>query len=266
MSDRHSQSHARLHKILEQKRAQLEARMREIPVGGVRAQARLQKRAMDIAMTVKNGRVSLIAEVKRATASGGVIIEDYDPVALAKLFEVSGAAALSVATDETLLHGGLAHLIAVKQAVGIPVLRQDFIFDEYQIIETRAAGADGVRLIASILGDDELRYLLTLTQRMRMTALVEVHDEHELERVLPLDPRLIGINHRDWNTDDVDLELTARLRDAIPPHITVVSESGIKTVKQVRRLAALNIDAFVVGEAVLTADDIGAKTRELTSL
>lgn len=263
--NRHRDSHVRLDEILKRKRAKLEARRREVPVEDLRAQARDQVRARDVALVLKDGRLSLVAEVKRTTASGGVLVEDYDPVALANLFESAGAALLSVATDETLLHGGLAHLSAVKQAVDIPVLRQDFIFDEYQIIEARAAGADGVRLIAGILRGDELRHLLTLTQRMRMTALVEVHTEEELRHVLPLDPRLIGINHRDWHTDNLDFELTARLRGAIPPHITVLSESGINSVEQVRRLAELKVDAFVVGEAVLTAPDIGAKISELTA-
>jgi indole-3-glycerol phosphate synthase len=264
--NRHSQTHARLQEILKRKRAQLTARKREIPVEGVRAQARLQLRAKDLAMVLKDGRLSLVAEVKRASANGDLLVEDYDPVELAKVFEVSGAEVVSVATDEALLHGGLPDLVAVKKEVGIPVLRQDFIFDEYQVIEARAAGADGVRLIVGILNDDEMRHLLTLTQRMRMTALVEVHTRQELDRVLPLDPRLIGINHRDWDTDDVDLERTAQLRDAVPPHIAVISAGGIRTIQQVRRLAELKVDAFVVGEAVLTAPDMRAKISELTAI
>jgi indole-3-glycerol phosphate synthase len=262
--NRHHESHARLDEILKRKRVQLEARRREVPVEELRTQVRDQVRAQDVALALKDGRVSLVAEIKRTTASGGVLVENYDPVALADVFEKASAAALSVATDET-LQGGLDHLSAVKQAANIPVLRQDFIFDDYQIVEARAAGADGVRLIAGILSGDELRHLLTLTQRMRMTALVEVHTEAEMERVLPLDPRLIGFNHRDWHTDNLDFELTARLRDAIPSHITVLSESGINSVEQVRRLAELKVDAFVVGEAVLTAPDIGAKISELTA-
>lgn len=264
--DRHQQAHANLREILKQKRAELKARKREIPIEALRAQARLQVRAKDIAMLLKNGKPSLVAEVKRAQTTGGVLVEDYDPVELARLMEESGAAALSVATDETLLHGGLSHLSAVKKAVDVPVFRQDFIFDEYQIVEARAAGSDGVRLIVGILDEEETRHLLTLTQRMRMTALVEVHTGDELERVLPLDPRLIGINHRDWATADVDFELTAQLRHQIPRHTAVISESGINSVEQVRRLVELDVDAFVVGEAVLTAEDIGAKIWELTDI
>ena len=252
----------KLEAALNHKRQLLEARKREIPIRGVRAQASLQPRPQDIASVLKNGHVSLLTEVKRASPSG-LLVQEYDPVALAQQYERFGAAALSVATDETMLHGGLSHLMRVRRAVSLPVFRQDFIFDEYQIAETRAAGADGVRIIAAILGDTDLWNLLSLTQRMKMTALMEVQSEPELDRVLSLDPRLIGIQNRNWLTGAVDLTLTERLRPKIPSHITVVSGGGIRTAQDVQRMAVLNVVAVAIGEALLTANSPAAKFGEL---
>lgn len=254
-----------LEEILRQKRQLLEARKRQVPIRGVRAQAKLQPRPIDVPSVLKDGSVSLIAEVKRASPTG-LLVQSYDPVVLAQLYQQSGVAALSVATDEAVLRGNLAHLMRVKQAVTIPVLRQDFIFDEYQIVEARAAGADGVRIIAGVLEDRLLRRLLSLTQRLKMSALIEVHTEAELEQVIPLDPRLIGLNNRDWETGEVNLTLTERLRGTILPHIAVVSEGGIKTAEDVKRIAAVGVDAIVVGEALLTAEDIAAKLREFIAI
>jgi indole-3-glycerol phosphate synthase len=256
----------RLEQILIHKRLLLEARKREVPVEELRVQTTRQTRPLDIASFLKeNRRIALVAEVKRASP-GGLLVERYNPVTLALRYQECGASILSVATDETVLQGGLAHLMAVKGAARVPVLRQDFIVDEYQIIEARAAGADGLRIIAAILGDRELWRLVSLTQRMKMTELIEVHNEDDLERALPLDPRLIGINNRDLVKGTIDLSTTERLRDRIPAHIAVISEGGIRTAQDVRRMADLGVHGVAIGEVLLTADDLAAKFRELMSL
>jgi indole-3-glycerol phosphate synthase len=193
----------------------------------------------------------------------GDMLTTYNPASLAAYFEEGGATALSVATDETVLRGGLVHLVHVKRAVAIPVIRHDFIFDAYQLYEARAAGADGVRLIARVLPDGKMRNLLSLTQRLKMTALIDVQTTAELNRVLPLEPRLIGLNNRDWKTGEVNFTITELLRDRIPPHITVVSGGGIQTLEDAKHIAATGIDAILIGKTLLTAEDSPARIRDL---
>jgi indole-3-glycerol phosphate synthase len=253
--------HTDFQEIVRRKRRLLRARKQEAPLQAVRAQAMLQTRPLDIASRLVNGCASVMAEVKRVL-SNGEVVQRYDPVALAKRCEEGGASVLSVATDETVLHGDLAHLMHVKGAVSIPVLRHDFIFDSYQIFEARAAGADGVRLIARILSDGELRYFLSLTQRLKMTALIEVQTLSQLKRVLPLEPRLIGLNNRDWETGEVDFGITELLSGRIPPITAVVSGGGIRALADARRVAAAGVDAIFVGEALLEVKDPAAMLRE----
>lgn len=251
-------------KILHRKRRLLTARKRQLPLQAVRAKARLQARPRDIVSVLKDGRISVMAEVKRVLSDGD-IVQAYDPAALARSYEAGGAAALLVATDETVLHGGLAHLMHVRQVVGVPVIQHDFIFDEYQIVEARAAGADGLRLVAGILSDEQLHHFLSLTQRLKMTALIEVQTPAQLRRVVPLEPRLIGLINRDWETGEVNLGIMEMLRPRIPPHIAVASIGGIRTVEEARRVAAADVDAIVVGEALLSAEDAAEALRELLS-
>lgn len=264
----HTQLNPKFEALLKKMRAELDMLKQQIPVEALHERSRQRRRAKDIPMTLRDAQsgISLIAELKRASADGKPLIDPYDPVELAKLFEVSGAMVLSVATDDDIMQGSIHDLASVKDAVDIPVFRHDFIFDEYQIIESRAAGADGVRLIVGILSDQELRGLLTLTQRLGMSALLEIRTQEELDRALPLEPRLIAINRREWLSDKLDEDLPDRLRQSIPPHIVVVCEGGISTVEDVRHLIKLDVDAFIVGEALLTAADSGAKIWELTSL
>jgi len=215
-------------------------------------------------------RVSLIAELKRASPSKGILAPHLDLSQVADIYAQNGAAAISVLTDEKFFMGKLETLRELRfgHQIGLPLLRKDFIIDEVQLYETRASGADAVLLITAALTDDShFVYLHALALDLGLTPLVEVHNESEVERALKLkDVKLIGINNRNLATFDVTLETTERLRPMIPDEIAVVSESGIFTVADVERLANANVDATLVGEALVTADDIAAKVSELSGV
>ncbi len=211
--------------------------------------------------------VRLIAEIKFASPSRGVLRSNVDPVDLARIYEANGAAGLSVLTDERFFHGSLDIFARARASCHLPMLRKDFILSAAQVYESRAAGADAILLIVAAIPDNaELADLHALAIDTGLAPLVEVHTPTELERALRLEPTLIGINNRDLRTFEVSLETTAALRPLIPPGIGVVSESGIFTPDHVARLTELGVDAMLVGEALVTAPDIGAKVRELTSL
>lgn len=216
------------------------------------------------------GGVRLIAELKRASPSRGLLAPHLDMQQLAQIYAANGASALSVLTDEKFFLGHLDTLSALRftSHISLPLLRKDFILSPAQLYETRAAGADAVLLIAATITDDtELNELHELALELGLTPLVEVHDEQELERVLRLpNLKLIGVNNRDLKTFNISLDTTARLRPLVPPGLTLVSESGIFTAAHVAQLAALGVDAALVGEALVTAPDIGAKVRELSGL
>ncbi len=215
--------------------------------------------------------VRLIAEVKRASPSKGLLCRDFEPRRLAAVYEAGGAAAISVLTDARFFQGDLAHLAEVREQLSAadapPVLRKDFIFDPYQVWAARAAGADAVLLIVAALSDHALRDLLAETRRLHMEALVEVHDEQETQRALAAGARIIGINNRDLRTFEVDLTTTERLRPLIPPDVIVAAESGIRTPDDVRRLRALEVDAMLVGETLVRAapDTRLTRVRELVA-
>ncbi len=213
-------------------------------------------------------RLSLIAELKRASPSKGILAPHLDLIQVADMYTENGASAISVLTDENFFMGELETLRELRftRKSELPLLRKDFIIDEIQLYEARANGADAVLLIAAALTDDRLfADLHALALKLGLTPLVEVHNEAETERALKLkDIRLIGINNRNLATFDVSLETTERLRPMIPDDITVVAESGIFTASDVERLANANVDAILVGEALVTANDIPAKVRELS--
>ncbi len=213
---------------------------------------------------------SLIAELKRASPSKGILAPHLDLFQVADIYAENGASAISVLTDEKFFMGKLETLseLRFKRRSGLPLLRKDFIIDEVQLYEARANGADAILLIAAALTDDsQFAALHDCALSLGLTALVEVHDETETERALKLkDVRLIGINNRNLATFEVSLETTERLRPMIPGDATVVAESGIFNVRDVERLAKANVDAILVGEALVTADDIPAKVRELAGL
>ncbi len=209
------------------------------------------------------GPIRLIAEVKKASPSRGIIRENFDPIEIARIYQAEGASAISVLTDERYFQGRLEYLTQIRHAVDLPVLRKDFVIELYQIYEARAAGADAVLLIAECLDQPTLSYLFQKILALGMTPLVEVHDPENVERVVELPAPLIGINNRNLRTFAVDLEHTLRLLDKIPPDRVVVSESGIRTAEDLRRLAAAGVHAVLVGESLMLAPDIAQAVRRL---
>jgi len=209
------------------------------------------------------GPIKLIAEVKKASPSTGVIRADFDPVAIARIYEAHGATCLSVLTDEPYFQGRLEYLQAIRAAVKLPVLRKDFILDKYQVYEARAAGADAVLLIAECLDDCHLRALHNEIVALGMAPLVELYDPDNLQRVLDAGATLIGINNRDLKTFKTDLEHTLRLRERIPDHCVLVAESGIRTRDDIERLESAGVGAILVGETLMAAPEIGAAVDEL---
>jgi indole-3-glycerol phosphate synthase len=215
-------------------------------------------------------RVNLIAEVKKASPSAGVIRADFDPVAIARTYAAAGADALSVLTDEQYFQGKLEYIQAVRDAVNLPVLRKDFVIDPYQVYESRAAGADAILLIAECLPVNELIDLQILATELNLTTLIEVHDMDNLIRVRDQvigfphkSYSLLGINNRDLRTFKTDLGTTLRLAELVEDRRVLVSESGIHTPADVRKLADAGIRAALIGESLMRSDDIAAKIREL---
>ena len=237
--------------------------MRDVPLENVRAFAQTAPPPLDFQAALKAPGLSLIAECKKASPSKGLIAPDYDAVSLAQQYVAGGARAISVLTDGRHFQGSLADLRDVKEALGdkVPVLRKDFIFDPYQIYEARAAGADAILLIAAVLGDNEVRDLLKLTHKLGMNALVEVHTEAELKRMLALNPRIIGVNNRNLQTFTVDFENTARLRAMIPADVVVVGESGLKTAVAAHHMFKIGVDAILVGESLVRSKDVVQATK-----
>lgn len=240
----------------------------------VRAEAKLAPPPKDFVAALRaTKRIALIAEVKKASPSKGVLRHKFDPIELAAIYAENRAAAISVLTDAKYFQGKLDYLTQIRdhlqQTMGERrpvVLRKDFIFDPYQVYEARAAGADALLLIAAVLKDDEMAALLSLTRKLGMTALIEVHDRAELERVLPLEPRLIGVNNRNLHDFSVDLNNCIELHRHVPDTVCFVAESGIHTAADVARLEQEGIDAILVGEALVKPKDVGQKVRELMSL
>ncbi len=204
------------------------------------------------------GKIKLIAEVKKASPSAGVIRADFHPVEIAMTYQQHGASCLSVLTDEHYFQGSLGYLHDVRAAVNLPVLRKDFILDTYQLYEARAAGADAVLLIAECLDDCNLRKLHNEAVSLGMSPLVELYEPENLPRVFDAGATLIGVNNRDLRSFKTDLEHTLRLRDQIPDECVLVSESGIRTRADVERLQAAGVDAILVGESLMASPDIGA--------
>jgi indole-3-glycerol phosphate synthase len=207
--------------------------------------------------------IRLIAEVKKASPSAGVIRADFEPVRIAKIYEAHGASCLSVLTDVSYFQGSLDYLRQVKAAVQLPVLRKDFVVDTYQVLEARAAGADAVLLIAECLDDCNLRKLFNAICELNMTPLVELYEPENLQRVFDAGATLIGINNRDLRTFEVDLGHTIRMRKHVPDECVLVGESGIRTHDDVQRLQAARVDAILVGESLMRQPDIGKAVDDL---
>ena len=251
--------------IVVAKRGEVEHQRSEVPLEVLEERIAAQPRPLNLSGALLGDQVRLIAEVKKASPSRGLLRADFDPVDLAGIYAANGASAISVLTDPR-FQGTLEHLTAVKNAVlpqGIPVLRKDFIFEPYQIYETRAHGADALLLIAAILTPQEIAELLALSRHFWMQCLVEVHTSQELQVALDAGAEVIGINNRDLRTFNTDLSVTQELAPLLPRGKVVVSESGISTRADVLDLRRLGVHAVLVGEALVTASDVGAKVLEL---
>ena len=251
--------------IVAAKREELHRQRSEVPLEALEERIAAQPAPLNFSGALLGDRVRLIAEVKKASPSRGLLCPDFDPVRLADTYVNNGAAAISVLTDPR-FQGTLEHLAAVKRAVvqrGTPVLRKDFIFDPYQVYEARACGSDAILLIVAVLGPQELSELLTLSRRLLMQCLVEVHTKEEVEVALEAGAEIVGINNRDLRTFRTDLSVTRDLAGLIPRGKVVVSESGISAREDILELRGLGVHAALVGEALLTARDVGAAVREL---
>ncbi len=251
-----------LKKIVEHKKKEVAERKRSFSFQDLR-ESRFTTRKHHFRDTLKKTGVSLIAEVKKASPSRGVFVKNFDPVKLAAVYERAGASAISVLTDARFFMGSLHHLKKVREKVKLPVLRKDFIIDPYQIYETAFSGADALLLIAGILEKEELRNFIQLAAALNLDALVEVHTREELEKALCCGAEIIGINNRDLKTFRTDIAITLKLARFVPQDCVLVSESGISSGEDVKRLAEAGVDAILVGEALVTNPDITDKVREL---
>lgn len=266
---------SKLTEIFAHKRVEIARDRTAVSLAEVMAQARSAPPARDFVAALRNAvRPALIAEIKRGSPSRGLLAFDFDPLRLARAYAENGAAAISVLTDERYFGGSLAHLGAVAelqhgQAQGLPLLRKDFICDPYQVFQARAAGADAVLLIVAALPAALLAELHGLARSLGLAALVEAHTAEELDAALAVNPALVGINSRDLHTFAVSLATAERLAPRAPAEICLVAESGIHTSADVARLRRIprpgvtGVDAILVGEALVTAADVGAKVREL---
>jgi indole-3-glycerol phosphate synthase len=250
--------------IVADKRHQLKQRKKMVPLTELEAAIGKKPPALDFRVALAGGDIRLIAEVKKASPSKGLLYPSFAPTQLAKNYALCGAAAISVLTESKYFQGNLGHLATVRRAApGIPLLRKDFILEPYQVFEARARGADALLLIVAILSDTELEALLTLSHNLGMQCLVEVHDKEEVKRAVALGAKIIGINNRNLDTMTVDIDVTRRLRPLITQGHTVVSESGIKERADIRKLREWGVNAVLIGEALVTATDIPAKIKEL---
>ena len=256
-----------LARILADKREHVSRSKQRRPLGAVAAAAReappVRGFADRLAAAVRAGGYGLIAEIKRASPSRGLVRPDFDPAALAGAFEAGGAACISVLTDEPYFQGADSFLVAARAAVRLPVLRKDFLFDPYQIVESRALGADCVLVIMAAVDDACARELDDAARELGMDVLVEVHDRGEMDRALALEARLIGINNRDLKTLAVDLSATERLASLVPAERVLVSESGLDSAGDLARMSRAGANCFLIGESLMRADDVAAATRAL---
>ena len=244
----------------------VEAQKRRVPLDELIRQAGMRAPALDFADALYGDGIKIIAEVKKASPSRGVISQDFDPVSIARAYASGGAAAISVLTEAQYFQGSLDYLRAIAGDLGEnrpPLLRKDFIIDTYQVYEARVFGADAVLLICAILSPSGLVSLLELARQLGMAALVETHNEAEIKIAIECGAKIIGINNRDLKNFKVDLQTTARLRPLVPGDRLIVSESGISSSQDIEYLKNLGVNAALVGEALITAPDIGRKLGEL---
>jgi indole-3-glycerol phosphate synthase len=258
-----------LKKILARKHEEVAERRRKVAFTELENRANAQPAARGfveaVAQQVQRDQPAVIAEIKKASPSKGVIRANFEPVAIAKSYERGGAACLSVLTDIDFFQGSDAYLQAARNACTLPVLRKDFTIDPYQVVEARALGADCILLIVAALSDDQLDELSDVALQWGLDVLVEVHNREELERAIPLGNRLLGINNRDLHTFETALQNTLDLLDDLPDEFIVVSESGIHTREDVATLRHHGVHAYLVGEAFMRAPDPGTELKRLFS-
>lgn len=252
-----------LDQIVATKRQEIERTKRLVGIEDLRRQAEQAPSPRDFQKAIRGQRLRLIAEVKKASPSKGVIRQNFDPVSIATQYVSGGAHALSVLTDEPYFQGSLEYLKAIRQRVDIPLLRKDFILDTYQVVEARAAGADAVLLIAECLEGDELTELYREVRRWGMWALIELYDPRHLQKVLETGTEIIGVNNRDLHTFEVDLDRTLDIRRRMPENYCVVGESGIAGIEAMQKLAKGNVQAVLVGESLMRQEDVELATRQL---
>jgi len=255
-----------LEDIVAAKRQEVEVQKEKVSLDALHKLMASQPKPLNLSGSLMGSGIRLIAEVKKASPSRGLLCPDFDPVRLASTYASNGAAAISVLTDPR-FQGELEHLGQIKKSGAsqrAPVLRKDFIFDPYQVYEARAAGADALLLIVAVLSPQQIKDLLDLSTELWMQCLVEVHDEQELTTALDAGAEVIGINNRDLRTFTTDLAVTERLAPLVPRGKIIVSESGISNREHLRQLGSQRVNAVLVGEALVTAQDVGDKVREFT--
>ena len=252
-----------LDRIVALKKEDVERRKKTLPLSCLKERIAQQKPPLDFALALKGNHIRLIAEVKQASPSRGMLSPNLNPTELARTYAKGGAAAISVLTEANYFQASIEHLAAIREAVQLPLLRKDFIFDLYQVYESRAYGADALLLILAILSQEQLKDYLLLSHSLGLKCLVEVHNESEVEKAVISEAEIIGINNRDLNTLTVNINTTRRLRPLIPNQKIVVSESGIKSRTDNEKLRKWKVNAILVGEALVTASDILAKMKEL---
>ena len=253
-----------LPKIIEEKRREVDRAQKRISLSAMKKKAEsLYIRSMFKKNISRKGHINLIAEIKKSSPSKGVIRPSFEPIKIALTYQAAGASALSVLTDERFFDGKLDYLSMVKERVTIPVLRKEFIIDEYQVYESAVNGADAILLIAHILTREELNRYFSIAKELGMDVLVEVHNEEELDKALSSPASIIGINNRDLTTFTVDINTTQRLIRLIPENKVIVAESGIKTYEQVMFLKSLGVNAVLIGEIFMRTKNIGEKVRQL---
>ena len=254
--------------IVRKKRERLNDAKSHVSIQGLKTKIGERGKPRDFKVAIQRLQgetIKLIAEIKKASPSGGVIRRDFNPVAIAKVYEENKVNAVSILTEEDYFQGNLSYLSKGRNVLTKPLLRKDFIFDEYQIYESRAYEADAILLIAALLEKNQAVEYLQLAEELGMSVLFEIHDFKELEMALSADPKIIGINNRNLKTLNIDINTTFQLRREIPHGKIVVSESGIKTRGDVQRLSDGGIDAMLIGTSFMEAGDIGGKVEELLS-
>jgi indole-3-glycerol phosphate synthase len=256
-----------LTQIFQQKLQRLNAIKNQVPLAELRTQAQSRSKlpadAHCFLNALQNQQINIIAEIKKRSPSKGVIRAEFDPVSIARNYTENGAAALSVLTEEDFFDGSLEDLKAVRQATSLPLLRKDFVFDEYQIYEALLAGADAILLIAAMLEGDEFNDLMQMAYDLGLDVLVEIHDREEAEKVLKYAVRLLGVNNRNLRTFVTTLNTSLELASELPRNLTLVSESGIRSREDIEQLRAAGFSAFLIGEEFMKSADEGAALRQL---